>query len=118
MEVKQYLRETIITNMETIKENMDKYHKLYNLGVDLMEYDSKFIHSIETGIVGMLLSLNGSSNPELKAIIEDLLPWVLYEGDGTKDYHAIYCSENGDMVASIGEPEAFVDYVENFKDFS
>ena len=63
---------------------MDKCHKLYNLGVDLMEYDCSVYKALEDSAlnVGSLLKNSNAGkedDEEFKTTVLDLLMWVLYE---------------------------------------
>lgn len=110
---KQIVRDTIIYNMNTVISQMDKYHKLYNLGVDLMEYDTRIYKALEDNILLMLLCLTGKEDDEeFKTTVLDLLMWVLYERD-CKSGFDITDSETGEVVANVKKPEDFVKYIES-----
>lgn len=116
---KQIVRDTIIYNMNTVISQMDKYHKLYNLGVDLMEYDSSIYKALEDSTLLMLLWLAAENSnagkaddEEFKTTVLDLLMWVLYERD-CKSGFDITDSETGEVVANVKKPEDFVKYIES-----
>jgi hypothetical protein len=116
---KQIVRDTIIYNMNTVISQMDKYHKLYNLGVDLMEYDSSIYKALEDNTLLMLLWLAAENSnagkeddEEFKTTVLDLLMWVLYERD-CKSGFDITDSETGEVVANVEKPEDFVKYIES-----
>lgn len=110
---KQIVRDAIIYNMNTIIEHTGRHHKLYNLGVDLMEYDSSVYKALEDSTLLMLLCLTGKEDDEeFKTTVLDLLMWVLYERDCKSGYD-ITDSETGEVVVNVEKPEDFVKYIES-----
>ena len=69
---KQIVRDTIIYNMNTVISQMDKYHALYNLGVDLMEYDSSIYKALEDSTLLMLLWLAAKTATQERKMVKSL----------------------------------------------
>jgi hypothetical protein len=110
---KQIVRDTIKYNMDVIIQQMDKYHTLYNLGVDLIEYNTEIYKELEDSLLLMLLWLTErEDDEEIKTVVLDLLMWVLYERECKSGYD-ITDSKTGDVIANVEKPEDFIRYVES-----
>ena len=92
------VRDYIIETLVKIKEHDEKVHKLYNMGVDLLDFDNT-ISQLEKSIPTILRK----EKDEQYGWIQDLVGWWLYENIEKKIWY--------------DEIEFNVESVENFTDY-
>jgi len=92
------VRDYIIETLLKIKENDEKVHALYTLGVDILDFDNSF-SQLEKSIPTLLRK----EKDEQFGYIQDLVGWWLYE--------------NVDKIIYVDDIEVNVDKVEKFTDY-
>lgn len=93
------VRDYIIETLLKIKEHDEKVHKLYTLGVDIIDFDNSF-SQLEKSIPTLLRK----EKDKQFGYIQDLVGWWLYE-DVDK---IIYVD---DIEINVDKVEEFVDYL-------
>jgi len=94
--VKDYIIETLVK----IKEHDEKVHKLYTMGVDILEF-SNTNSQLEKSIPTLLRK----EKDEQFGYIQDLVSWWLYENVDKIIY------VNDDIEINLDNIEDFVDYL-------
>ena len=93
------VRDYIIETLVKIKEHDEKVHKLYNMGVDLLDFDNT-ISQLEKSIPTILRK----EKDEQYGWIQDLVGWWLYENIEKKIWY-------DEIEVNVESVEDFTDYL-------
>ena len=93
------VRDFIIETLLKIKEHDEKIHKLYGMGVDLIEFDNT-TSQLEKSIPTLLTK----EKDEYYGYIQDLVGWWLYDNVDKKIWH-------DGIEFNVESVEDFVEYI-------
>jgi hypothetical protein len=93
------VRDYIIETLTKIKEHDEKVHKLYTMGVDLLDFDNT-ISQLEKSIPIILRK----EKDEQYGWIQDLVGWWLYENIEKKIWY-------DEIEVNVDKVEDFTDYL-------